>query len=108
MTQIVRRGMLKESTRIVLLAIFFISSGRISAVQEFLPSPPSDRRLIYILDLSKARSASAFLGLVDASPQRKESHRHRSARNGRLRNLFRRDHQALDLSVGQPGRRTGL
>src|SRR5438128_61499 len=50
MTQIVRSVMLKESMRVVLLGIFFISSVGVSAAQEFLPSPPPDRRLVYILD----------------------------------------------------------
>jgi len=33
-----------------LLAIFFSSLGVASAAQEFLPTPPTDRNLVYILD----------------------------------------------------------
>jgi len=47
---ILQRDKLKESTRIALLALFLSSSGGASAAQEFLPTPPSDRNLVYILD----------------------------------------------------------
>ena len=40
----------KKSIRAALLAFFFISFASISLAQEFLPAPPSDRKLVYILD----------------------------------------------------------
>ena len=39
-----------KSTPLALLAFFFICFASISLAQEFLPAPPSDRKLVYILD----------------------------------------------------------
>ena len=50
MANVLQRDKLKESTRLALLALFFISLRGASAAQEFLPTPPSDRNLVYILD----------------------------------------------------------
>ncbi len=50
MANILQRDKLKESIRIALLALFFSSLGGASAAQEFLPTPPSDRNLVYVLD----------------------------------------------------------
>jgi hypothetical protein len=39
-----------KSTRVALLALLFSPFASISLAQEFLPAPPSDRKLVYILD----------------------------------------------------------
>ncbi|PYS62309.1 MAG: hypothetical protein DMF76_09125 [Acidobacteria bacterium] len=50
MAKILQRHKPKKSTCIALLAFFFSSFASSSVAQEFLPAPPSDRRLVYILD----------------------------------------------------------
>ena len=50
MAKILPGHMPKKSTCVALLAFFFSCLASGSLAQEFLPSPPSDRKLVYILD----------------------------------------------------------
>jgi len=48
--KILQRQKPNKSARLAPLAFFFICFASISLAQEFLPAPPTDRKLVYILD----------------------------------------------------------
>ncbi len=50
MAKILQRQKPNKSARLALLAFFFSCFASISLAQEFLPAPPSERKLVYILD----------------------------------------------------------
>ena len=54
----------RKSTGLALLAFFFSGLASISLAQEFLPAPPTDRKLVYILEQNRLVPLPNELGLT--------------------------------------------